>query len=227
MFVAGGANGLIDRFRWDGNNWIPGETTVEPPAASISALRQGPDGRLYALDGSLTAGLASVYIIDPVSGSLAAQPVTFPGLTTASGISWSADNAAVFLTGISRDSSRSSLLTATWPSAQPVRIQELPLETVRQVVTSPDGKFLYVMGRGKILKIDTTAGAVISSFDPASSEAVDFADADFSADGRYMFVTGTPPAGNSGIYVVDLETLSSVSVLQDIGVKVLGIQRVQ
>lgn len=226
MYVASSANGLIDKFRWDGNSWIGSGVTVETPASSLLALKAGPDGRLYAVDGSPGAA-GRILILDPATDSLAAESITIPSLDSASGIAWSADGSKAYVAGMAAGSSGPVLLIASWPTAQISGSINLPLAQAHQVMSAPDGRFVYVMGRGEVLKVDPAAGVVAGSIKPAPGTEIDYLDADFSADGRYLFVTGTPPGASSNLYVIDLQTGIVINTVQRISSKANGIQRVE
>lgn len=226
MFVAGG-NGLIDKFRWDGNNWISGGVTVETPATALLALKSGPDQKLYAVDGSPGAGVGRIYVLDPANDQLAPEPILIPTLSAASGIAFSPDGSTAYVTGTAAGTSAAQLLFLSWPSAQIEGIMDMPMASVHQVTAAPDGRFVYVAGRGEVLKVDPVAKTVAASYKPAPETGTDYTDADFSADGRFLFVVGTPPGRDSTLYVLDLETLSVVKTVEHISSKANGIQRVE
>ncbi|MHB8922052.1 MAG: hypothetical protein ACYC51_01445, partial [Thermoleophilia bacterium] len=152
---------------------------------------------------------------------------SFPDLGLVTGISWSHDGSTAFVAGASIENNTPVLLMVSWPSAQIMHKIDLPLTNTRQVVTSPDGKSVYIMGSGSIAKVDIATGAVLSSLNPSPEESTDYADADFSADGSSMFVTGSPTGSDSNLYIVNLETGALLGEVKHISAKAGGIQRVE
>lgn len=227
LFAASSANGVIEKFRWDGNSWIRAGVIIETPASSLLTLKPGPDGQLYAVDGTPASGRGQILTVDPRTDKSAMGMLSFPDLGGASGISWSNDGATAFIAGTSGDDNSSVLLVVSWPSAQIMKKIDLPLAHTRQAVTSPDGKSVYIMGSGSIAKVDVATGAVSSSLNPSPEASTDYADADFSADGSSMFVTGSPPGGDSNLYIVSLETGLLLNEVKHISAKAGGIQRVE
>jgi len=226
LFVSSAANGLIDKFRWDGNNWISGGVTLEPDASSILALRPGPDGRIYALDGTPGMSTTRLFAIDPVTGGMDQGPATTLPVERASGISWSLDGSKAFIAGHTAGTASPVLAITAWPPAQSASVVGLPVEAAHQVVTSPDGGTVYIMSRGQIIKVDPVSGTLVGSI-VSSVGNVEYMDADFSADGRFLFATGNAPGANGVLYVFDLQTGAMVHSVENIGVKINGIQRVE
>ena len=227
MYVTSSVNGKIEKFRWDGNNWIHGPV-IETPAQHLFAIVRGPDQNLYAAADGSPGATGLFYRLDPSTDRLAASPVTFPALTVAGGMSWSPDGATAYVSG-ARASGEAALLIAAWPSASVKAEVVLPGVTqANEVVTSPDGRSVYVMCRGRIFKVDPASSAVAATLAPAADPEAIYYDADFSADGRYMFTTATLPGGaDSTLYVIDLTDGSVVRTVKHIGIKAMGIQRTE
>ena len=227
MYAASFANGLIDRFRWDGNAWIRGSFDIETPATSLLTLKAGPDGRLYSIDGSAGFQSARVYALDPATDRLAPDAIDIPALRSASGISWSLDGSRAYVAGISSASQTPVLLEIDWPAGTVIRSIEMPLAQSGKVVTAPDGRFVYVTGRGQILKMESATGAIAGYLNPGLNAAIDYSDADFSADGRFIFIAGTQPGNDSTLFVVDLESGALVNTVEHISKRADGLQRVE
>ena len=233
MFVASGDNGRIEHFHWDGNNWLDGPK-IDTPAQSLSALVRGPDGMLYAAAADTTAPAESAarggpglfYRIDPASDSISGAPLSFPQLASASGIAWSPDGGTVYVSG-KRKGAGAALVVAAWPSARQLALINLPAAAVNEAVAAPDGRFVYVMGRGKIVKIDAAARAVAGALTPAPEPDAEYYGAAFSADGRYLFTDATPPGADSTLYVIDVAGGNTVQTVRHIGVKARGLKRVE
>lgn len=226
MYVASLANGRIDDFRWDGSNWHRSGKTVETPAQSLLTLVEGPDAKLYASDGAPPTGMAIFYVMDPNTVSLDSETLSFPEIEMAHGIAWSSDGLRAFVTGTDAGGAQ-LLLYVGWPSAQVTESLSLPMPISNQLVVSPDDKFLYVTGQGQIAKVDINTGAIAASLKPAPEADIDYTDADFSADGNYLFVTGTDPESDSTLYIIDLSTDMLVHSVKHISVKANGFQRVE
>lgn len=233
MYVASSANGRIEKFRWDGNSWIHG-LVIETPAEHIYALVPGPDGIIYMPASGPAAGPEGIiYQLDPATDHLAPNPISIPGLEATSGISWSTDSTTAYITGTttigSSTSNKAKLLITTWPSFKPKGEITLPGVTFTgEVITSPDGRFVYVMSRGKIFKVDPATKTITAILSPAGDPEADYYDADFSADGRYMFTAATPPgSSDSTLYVIDLANETVVKTVKHISIKAMGIQRVE
>ena len=225
MYVASKANGRIDQFQWDGNNWHEGNATIDTPASQLLALVPGPDGKLYAADGAPPNGVARLLAVDPAANSMTGAELDFPGYSVAHGAAWSADGSQMFVpvTG----PGGSGLLFVSWPGAAPASFVSLPSAPVNEAVTSPDGRFVYVMGRGEIFKVDVAGRAVAATINPAPEPGTDYYGAAFSADGRYLFVTATPPGSDSTLYIIDLTTNSVASKVKHISVRANGIKRAE
>jgi hypothetical protein len=187
-------------------------------------LVKGPDGRLYAADGTPAGGTARLLVFDPSIDQMAGE-IAFPGYGVAHGAAWSADNSQLFVPVTGPGGSQ--LLFTTWPGAAVTSALTLPPFAVNETVTSPDGRFVYVMGRGEITKVDTVARTVVASLKPAPEDGTDYYGGDFSADGRYLFVTATPPGSDSTLYVIDVTDGSTASSVRHISVKANGIKRVE
>ncbi|MBE0429449.1 MAG: hypothetical protein IBX61_06210 [Thermoleophilia bacterium] len=226
MYVASSANGLIDKFRWDGNSWIRGTFDIETPSSSLDALAAGPDGRLYAVDATPGGGAGRLFVLDPQTDQVGDDPLVIPALASVSGISWSSDGAAAYVAGKAAGTGTSVLLILSWPSGQVAGSIDLLTDDTRHVATSPDGRFVFIMGRGEILKTDPSSGTVIGSLKPDPGAAIQYTGGDFSADGRFLFVTGTDPGGGN-LYVIDLETEAVVNTVNQISRQAGGIQRVK
>ncbi len=227
LFVASDANGEIDSFRWDGNNWVH-DRNIETPAASLKTLVPGPDKLLYAagaIDGSGPARL--FYRLDPASGTLAPS-MSFPELSSVSGISWSPDGASAYVAGTATNGA-AELAIYSWPSPSLRKTISLPgIKKTHEVVTSADGRFVYVMCLGKILRIDAARAALSGPLAPDSNTGADYYGAAFSADGRYLFTDATDPGGGeSTLYIVDLNTNSVVKKVDKISVDAKGIKRTE
>ncbi len=225
MYVASAANGEIDNFRWDGNNWVH-DRDIETPAASLKTLVAGPDKLLYAagaIDGNGPARL--FYRLDPASGRLAA-PVNFPELSSVSGIAWSPDGASAYVAGTGTNGA-AELAIYSWP-AQSLRktVALAGIKETHEIVTSSDGRFVYVMCRGKILRIEAARGLLAGALTPDPNPGADYYGAAFSADGRYLFTDATDPgSGESILYVVDLNTNKLVKKVDKISVEAKGMKR--
>ena len=72
-----------------------------------------------------------------------------------------------------------------------------------------------------------TAGAILSSFSPAPEPSTAYVDADFSADGSSLFITGSPAGGDSNLYIMDRETGALLKEIKHISMKAGGVQRVE
>lgn len=234
MFVASGGNGRIEHFHWDGNNWRDGPS-IDTPAQSLTALERGPDGMLYAAagdtgtaptGGASPGGAARFYRIDPAGDSLSGAPLSFPQLAVAGGIAWSPDGATAYVSGMLKSGGAALLVTA-WPSTRQAAVVDLPLPAVNEAVASPDGRFVYVMGRGKIVKVDAATRAVAGALTPAPEPDAEYYGAAFSADGRYLFTAATPAGADSTLYVIDLTNGNVVHTVKHISVEARGIKRVE
>ncbi len=227
MYVASSANGEIDSFRWDGNNWVH-DHDIETPAASLETLVRGPDKLLYAAGALDSRGPARLfYRLDPAAGKLAAS-VSFPELSSVSGISWSPDGASAYIAGTAT-SGAAQLAVYTWPSRSYQKAVALPgIKETHEVVTSPDGRFVYVMCRGKLLKIDAAKRTLAGALTPDPNPQADYYGAAFSADGRYLFTDATDPGGSeSTLYIIDLNSNNVVKTVNKISVDAKGMKRTE
>ena len=232
MFVASSVNGKIDQFHWDGNNWIHG-SVVETPSNQLFSLSLGPDGFIYAPgDSGGGAAKALVYRLNPKSLALDPAPVTFPSLESVHGISWSPDGGTAYVSG-SGPGGKPKLLLASWPAGRVEAQMTLPgTDVANKDLTSPRGRFVYVMCRGEILKINPASRAVAGTLEPvpaASGNASinDYYGGALSADGRYLFAAGTPAGSDSTLYVIDLETAAVVKTVKHISAEARGLQRTE
>ncbi len=225
MYVASKANGRIDKFRWDGNNWNPGTVTIDTPAGQLLALVKGPDGLLYAADGAPANGVARLLAVDPAADRLTGGEIDFPGYTVAHGAAWSIQGSQLFVpvTG----PRGSGLLFAAWPGGTVTGYLSLPAASLNEAVTSLDGRFVYVMARGEIFQVDAANRTLVASIKPAPKPDTDYYGADFSADGRFLFVTATPPASDSTLYIISLADNSVASAVKHISVKANGVKRAE
>ena len=185
MFVASHANGLIDRFNWDGNNWIASGLTIETPSRSLSVIKGGPDGLIYAVNDVSGTGPASILVLNRRGELLPAMEA--PGLARVTGLSWSADSTKLFLVGQWQTNSAPILVTMSWPEKTLISSIDLPLSSPGQLITSPDGKYLFVMGES-VLQIDLASGKA-TTFIQGGGNGIQYVDGDFSADGQFMFIT--------------------------------------
>lgn len=226
LFAASGVNGRVDVFSWNGNGWLRTGQTMDTPASCLSAIKAGPDGRVYASDCSEDLPNARIIAIDPATGSLTGEGTGVPELKTAAGLSWSPSGDRIFVTGTDKSGGGTVLLAASWPAMQTLAKIPLGAAAVSQVETSPQGRFVYVMTSAEILKIDVTANAIAANYKPAGTGA-GYVDAAFSADGRDLFVTGGPAGAAGNIYVIDAESGIVVHEVNQIAASAGGIQRVE
>ena len=226
LYVSSIANGRIDKFRWDGRNWNRSNDVIRSPSSSLLTLVPGPDGRLYAADGAPEAGPGGLYILDPQTDELAPEVLTFTGLQSVSGISWGDGGKRAYVGGVG-DSGSPALLAVTWPAGGVAGSVALPQPAINQVVTSPDGRQVFVMGAGGITRVDAASLAIIDTLNPAGVPGISYYDADFSADGRYMFTAGTAPEGDSTLYITDLAAGTTVHSVNHISRRANGILRVE
>jgi len=224
MYVASSANGVIEKFRWDGNNWIDGGVSIELPASSLSMLVSGPDGRLYAADKTPANGIGTIYMLDPVNDKPVDSAITFPELAVVTGIAWSPDGSLAYISG--KGTGGPQLIVTKWPSKVTERTVPLPVQEIHGTVISPDGRFVYIFARGDVIEIDTSNMSIAGMYRPAREPDEDYYDADFSEDGKFMFVTGFSPGKDGTLYVIDLSSNTVVHTVKHIAVKAGGIQRV-
>lgn len=223
MYVASSANGVIDKFRWDGNNWIDSGVTIETPASSLSMLASGPDGRLYAADKAPASGIGTLYILDPANDKLLDPAITFPELSYVTGITWSPDGLFAYISGDGNGGSQ--LLKTRWPANLNEKTVPLPVHDIHEAVMSPDGRQIYVLARGNIIEVSAVDLSIAGIYRLTAEPDDVFYDADFSEDGKYMFVTGFMPGKDGTLYIVDLSTKTVVHSVKHIAVKAAGIQR--
>ncbi len=224
MYVSSLANGRIDQFHWNGNNWSRGNNTINSPSLSLLTLVPAPDGLLYAADGISTDG-GRFFILDPDTGRLDDRELAVPALTAARGISWAADDSAAFISGIGAGGP--VLFKLSWPAETVSGSLALPVPQPHQVVTAPDGASLFIMGQGAITKVDPGTMTVLATIQPSGSPATEYMDGAFSADGRYLFTAGTEPGADSTLYVIDLASLGVVHTVPHVSARANGIQRVE
>lgn len=226
MYVAGAENGRVDKFRWDGNNWIDGGVTIETPATMITSMARGPEGKLYMTtnDGG-TSG--RIYRIDISTDTVDGLPLNFPEITNLRGIAWSPDGATVYLSGIGPQG-QPRLASAAWPSLTIKNVVDFPDTTrANRVLSSADGRRLYVLASGKVYKVDPATMALSGQLTPAPSPNTEYAAGAFSADGRYLFVAGKTTGEDSSLYVVDLTSDAVVKTVKHISDTASGMQRVE
>jgi DNA-binding beta-propeller fold protein YncE len=223
MYVASGANGVIEKFRWDGNNWIDSGVTIETPASGLSMLVSGPDGRLYSAGKTPVDGIGTVYVLDPANDKSPDSAVAFPELAVVTGIAWSPDGSQAYISGKGTGGSR--LIVAKWPSSVVTNTVPLPVQEIHEAVLSPDGRTVYILARGEIIKIDTSNLSIAGTYKPTQEPDEDYYDAAFSEDGKFMFVTGFSPGKDGTLYVIDLSSSALVHTVKHVAVKAGGIQR--
>lgn len=263
MYVASSANGRIDSFSWNGDNWLRSGPVIDTPGSCLSALKAGPDGKMYATDCSEGQLSGRIFVVDLAVGAVS-KTIIVPDLISVTGISWSPAGDRVYLAGTAvqyedvMENNGPVLEVAQWPSMQKISGTMLIglLRVVHQVEASPDGQSVYVMGLGEILKLDEPANTLALSFKPDVSvrgsqggpagvspsgaasttgeisaegtDGTDYVDAAFSADARYLFVTGGPDGNNkTNVYVIDLITGELVQKIYHAADDVGGIQRVE
>lgn len=226
MYVSSILNGRIDKFRWDGKNWYRSGDVIDSPTSSLLTLVAGPEGRLYAADGAPETTPGGFFVVDPLDDTLAAEELTFPELASVSGICWNNDGTRAFVSGAGLQGTP-VLLSITWPSGEPAGSVQLPIAAAHEVVSSPDGRQVFVMGSTGIVLIDAASMTVIGTWNPAGLPDVDYYDADFSADGRFMFTAGTAPGSDSTLYVIDLSDGATVHTVNHISRRANGILRVE
>ncbi|MHB9112725.1 MAG: hypothetical protein ACYC4D_08905 [Thermoleophilia bacterium] len=226
MYVAGSENGRIDKFRWDGNNWIRGGVTIDTPAKSISAMAPAPDGKLFVIasDGE-PAG--KIYQLEMDVDRVKEGPLSVPQLSELRGIAWSPDGNIVFLPGLGQDRT-ALLLVARWPSIEILgRVELAGSSGVNQAVTSIDGSHIYVMAEGRIYIVSPISFSVTGMFEPSENTQTSYSDGALSADGRYLFVTGNQAGEQASLYVVDLSNNSLVKKVGHVADTAGGIQRAE
>lgn len=226
MYVSSLLNGRVDKFRWDGKNWHRSGEVIDSPTRSLKTLVPGPDGKLYAADGAVGDAPAGFYLLDPETDLIATETLSFTSLQSVSGISWDADGKRAFISGTGSTGS-SVLLSTSWPAGEVTGSVELAQGPVAEVITSPDGKRVFVMGEGGIKVVDTATLAVAATWNPAGTPGVFYYDAALSADGRFLFTAGTAPGSDSTLYVLSLADGSTVHSVNHISSRANGITRVE
>ena len=226
MYVAGSENGRIDKFRWDGNNWIRGGVAIDSPAVSIFAMAPAPNGMLYftARDGE---PFGKIFKLDISADRVEQDPLSVPQLSELRGISWSPDGNTVFLSGMGRDG-KAQLLKATWPSLEILgRVDLSEASGVNQVVTSIDGSRIFVMAEGRIYIVDSASFSVTGMMDPSGNPQTSYSDGAISADGRYLLLAGNLAGERASLYIVDLSNNSLVKRVGNVAEKAGGVQRAE
>lgn len=226
MYVAGSENGRIDKFRWDGNNWIRGGITIDIPAESISAMAPAPDGTLFvtARDGG-PAG--KIYQLDLGADRIKESPLSVPQLFELRGIAWSPDGTLVFLPGLGQDR-MGLLLVARWPSLEiQGRVELAGASGVNQAVTSIDGSHIYVMAEGRIYIVSPVSFSITGTLEPSGNKQTSYSDGALSADGRYLFATGNLSGEQASLYTVDLSNNSLVKKVDHVADAARGVQRAE
>ncbi|MCL4472484.1 MAG: WD40 repeat domain-containing protein [Actinobacteria bacterium] len=226
MYVAGSGNGRLDKFRWDGNNWIRAGVTIETPATRITSMAPGPDGRLYVTaDDGGSAG--KIYAVNLGSDSVEGSPQSLPDLADLRGIAWSQDKSVVYLCGVTAKGS-ARLIAAAWPSLAVRNQVDLQGATAaNHPLLSADGLLIYVTGSGSIYRVDTSSLSVTGSFAPSGNPATNYSGSALSADGRSMFAAGKSAGEESTLYILDLASGSTVKAVKHISDTAGGIQRVE
>lgn len=225
MFVTSMANGVVDMFFWDGNAWRRGSSKIATPSRNLYAIEAGPDGLLY-LAGITEAGTTgALFKLVPDTGELQDEALVIDGITEARGITWSTDGATAYVTGTTPQGA--SLVMLAWPGGNIANSTSLPVGAVNQPQISPDGKTLYIACAGQILTADPASGTLTGSLAPAPDSATEYYDVAFSADGRYIFAPGTPPGGDTTLYVIDITTGATVNQITHVSIKANGIKRTE
>lgn len=225
MFVASRANGRIDRFSWNGNTWERSNRAIASPASSLLTLIEGPSSNLYAAEGAPPDGVGRIFAFDIDTETFDDEAIVFPAFQEVRGISWSTEGDMAYVSG--QSAGGSLLEVVSWPSRESRASINLPLPSVNQVITSPDGSSLYILGQGAILRFDPHTKMVTGTFKPDPYDTTVYIDADFSADGRYLFATGARPGGDSSLHVIDLDTGDWIHFVPHISRQAGGIQRVE
>jgi len=226
MYVAGSENGRIDKFRWDGNNWIRGNITIDTAARSITAMAPAPDGSLWisANNGDDTG---TMYRLNIATDRVDDKPLTVPRIAELQGIAWSPDGKTAFLSGIGQDRIP-RLLMADWPSLEITGSTDLTgTSRISQPVVSIDGKLVYVMAEGYIYIVNPAASMTTGMLTPTDDLRTSYSDGALSADGQYLFATGNLPGQQASLYILDLKLNSLVKSVGHVADTARGIQRVE
>jgi DNA-binding beta-propeller fold protein YncE len=227
MYVAGANNGRIDKFRWDGNNWIRGGVTIETPAQQATALAPGPDGKLYLTTAGGGGPAGGIYRINIATDRVEDDQLMIPELPDLHGIAWSPDGSTVYLTGKSASGSP-RLVAAAWPSLAVKSRIDLPnTASANRLTVSADGRFIYVMAAGYIYRLDPVSMAIVNTLAPSGKTETVYSGSALSADGRFMFVAGKTAGEDSSLYILDLTNDSVVKTVKHISDTAGGIQRVE
>ena len=224
MYVAGGPNGRIDKFRWDGNNWNRAGVTVDTPAQQITSIAPGPDGKLYVVADE--GGSSRIYAVNLATDSIEGPPLSFPDLPDLRGIAWSPDGSTVYLAGVSAQKT-ARLDAAGWPSLNIKGRADLPGAAAIHPLPSVDGRLVYVTALGAVFKIDAASMGLAGSLAPSGNPATVYSGSALSADGKSMFVAGKSAGEDSTLYVLDLASGSVVKSIKHISDTAGGIQRVE
>lgn len=225
MYVGSMGNGVVDMFFWDGNGWRRGTREIETPSPGLFAIEAAPDGMLYLAGSSSAGGLGALYRLDQATDSLTGEPIAIAGISTARGITWSADKSTAFVTG--DGPAGPSLLMLAWPGATTTAAFPLPVATVNQPQISPDGLTLFIACRGEILIAEPATGRITGSLRPSAAPDTDYYDVAFSADGRFLFAPGTAAGGDATLYVIEMATGATVAQITHVGKKANGIKRIE
>jgi len=226
MYVAGNDNGRIDKFRWDGNNWIRGGITIDTPAQSITAMAAAPDGKLYftAIDGEPPG---KIYMLNMDIDRVEDGPLSVRQIAELRGIAWSPDGNTVYLSGIGQDR-LPRLFAARWPTLESLGWTDLAgTEQANQAVASVDGGLIYVMAQGRIYMVNPMSSSVTGTLTPSENMETSYSDGALSADGRFLFVTGNLAGEQASLYIIDLSNNSLVKKVGHVAETARGVQRVE
>lgn len=226
MYVASSESGRIDKFRWDGNNWIRGGITIDTPAQAITAMTPGPDGKLY-LTTNDSESPGKIYRLNIDLDRVEDVPLSVPQIAELRGIAWSPDGKTVFLSGAGQDH-QPRLFLAIWPSMEILSWIDLA-GTLRsnQVITSVDGGYTYVMAEGRIFIVNTASSSVTGELAPSENTKTSYSDGALSADGRYLFVAGNLAGEQASLYIVDLSNNTLVKKVGHVAEIARGVQRTE
>ncbi|MDO8736917.1 MAG: WD40 repeat domain-containing protein [Thermoleophilia bacterium] len=226
MYVAGSDNGRVDKFRWDGNNWIRGGVTIDTPARSITAMAPAPDGSLYiTANNGDSAG--AIYRLNTDIDLVDDQQLTVSQIAELQGIAWSPDGKTVYMSGIGQDR-LPRLFAASWPSLEITGSTDLTgASRISQSVVSMDGSLIYVMAEGHIYIVNPAASMVTGMLTPAEDLRTGYSDGALSADGGYLFATGNLAGEQASLYILDLRLNSLVKSVGHVADKARGVQRAE